>query len=183
MPSNRLRLCAVDPAMPHLRKIRAVKSIADFFFDRLPKFIIGFLIFVAIAINVANVAARHIFHAPFIWAEEILVYIMVWVIFVGIILVSRREGHLKMDLIAASFPKRMTRYIKILTEFITTAVCLVVLWASYQVLSTLWDYGQRSIAAEIPMVIPHFAIPLGIGFVAFQHFIAFFRSIGRLKSK
>lgn len=160
-----------------------MKSMTDFFFDRLPKFTIGFLMFVAIAINVANVVARHIFHAPFIWAEEILVFIMAWVIFIGIILVSRREGHLKMDLIAASFPHRTTNYIKILTELITTAVCLVVSWASYQVLTTLWSYGQRSVAAEIPMVIPHFAIPLGFGFIAFQHFIAFCRSIGRLKSK
>ncbi len=159
-----------------------MEPIADFFFNRLPKFIIGLLIFVAIAINVANVIARHIFHAPFIWAEEILVFIMAWMIFTGAILVSRRDGHLKMDLIATAFPKRMSKYVKILIEIITTSVCLVISWASYQVLTTLWAYGQQSVVAEIPMVIPHSVIFIGFGFMAIQHFIAFCLSTAKLKS-
>jgi len=43
----------------------------------IPRFIIGVAILVGIAINVANVIGRYFFLEPIIWAEEIMIYIMV----------------------------------------------------------------------------------------------------------
>ena len=63
----------------------------------IPRFIIGVAIIAGIAINVGNVIGRFLFLEPIIWAEEIMIYIMVWTVFVGAILVSYEGQHLKMD--------------------------------------------------------------------------------------
>jgi len=140
-------------------------------FERLPRLMIGLLMFFAVAVNIANVIARHLFHAPLIWAEEILTFIMIWSIFMGIILVSGRQEHLKMDLVAVSFPKGFTRLISLIIEIVTVIICVVMVIASTQVLVTLGSYDQRSIVAEIPMVIPHLAIPLGFCAIGILHLV------------
>ena len=69
-----------------------------------PRFIIGVAILVGIAINVANVIGRYFFLEPIIWAEEIMIYIMVWTVFIGAILVSFEGQHLKMDFFSIMLP-------------------------------------------------------------------------------
>lgn len=132
-------------------------------FTRLPRVVIGLLLLVAVGINVANVAARHLFRAPLIWAEEVLVFIMIWCIFIGIILVTVNQAHLRMDVFAASLPKRLAKPIEGVVLAVTILVSAVIVIASSEALFTLASYGQRSIVAEIPMVIPHLAIPIGFG--------------------
>jgi C4-dicarboxylate transporter DctQ subunit len=127
--------------------------------------------FTAVAVNIANVIARHLFHAPFIWAEEILVYLMIWTIFLGIILVSGKQAHLKMDLVAAAFPARFSQLISVAIEAVIVIMCLIMVCASTKVLITLGGYDQRSVVAEIPMVIPHLAIPLAFALICVLHFI------------
>jgi len=112
-----------------------------------------------------------LFHAPLIWAEEILTFIMIWSVFTGIILVSGRQEHLKMDLVAVAFPKGFTRRMSLIIEVVTVIVCAVMVVASTQVLIALGSYDQRSIVAEIPMVVPHFAIPLGFFAIGILHLV------------
>ena len=69
-----------------------------------PRFIIGSLILAGIAINFANVLGRYLFLAPIIWAEEIMIYIMVWMVFVGSVLVTWDGHHLKMDFFSIMLP-------------------------------------------------------------------------------
>jgi len=146
-------------------------------FERLPRLMIGVLMFLAVAINIANVIARHLFHAPLIWAEEILTFIMIWSIFVGIILVSGDNKHLKMDLVATAFPERFTGRVAVAIELVTIIICVVMVVASCQVLLALGSYDQRSIVAEIPMVIPHFAIPLGFAAIGVVHLVTLVKKI------
>jgi C4-dicarboxylate transporter DctQ subunit len=146
-------------------------------FERLPRLIIGALMLFALVIEVANVVARYVLRAPFIWAEEILVFVMIWIIFIGIILVSGNQAHLKMDLVAAAFPDRFSRPIALAGELVTFVVCVIMAYASSQVLITLGSYGQRSVVAEIPMVIPHVAVPLSFVVIGLLHFVHFVRKL------
>ena len=68
-----------------------------------PRAIIGCMILVGILINVANVIGRYMFLEPIIWAEEIMIYIMVWTVFIGAILVTFDGQHLKMDATRTAF--------------------------------------------------------------------------------
>jgi TRAP-type C4-dicarboxylate transport system permease small subunit len=140
-------------------------------FERLPKLMIGLFMFLAVAINIANVIARYVLHAPLIWAEEILTFILTWSVFMGIILVSGKQEHLKMDLVAATFPEKFTRLMSLVIEIVTVIVCAVMVVASTKVLIALVSYDQRSIVAEVPMVIPHAAVPLGFFAIGILHLV------------
>ena len=57
-------------------------------FMTVPRVIIGALILFSIALNFANVIGRYVFFSSIIWAEEVMIFIMVWCVFIGAILVS-----------------------------------------------------------------------------------------------
>lgn len=126
-----------------------------------PRCIIGAIILVGIAINCANVIGRYVFLEPIIWAEEIMIYIMVWTVFIGSVLVSFEGQHLKMDFFSILLPSPWKETINFIAVVATLGVCVFVIPQAWTVVQLMWDNEQRSVVAEIPMVIPHFALLLG----------------------
>ncbi len=49
----------------------------------IPRAGIGAIILIAIAINFANIVARYMFLAPLDWAEEVLVFLVIWGVCLG----------------------------------------------------------------------------------------------------
>ena len=126
-----------------------------------PRFIIGSLILVGIAINFGNVVGRYLFLAPIIWAEEIMIYIMVWTVFTGAILVTWDGRHLKMDFFSIMLPAPWKQIMLTIGTVAFLVICVFVIPQNYVVVDLMQRLDQRSVVAEIPMVIPHFAILYG----------------------
>ena len=141
----------------------------------LPRGIIGAMILIGIAINFANVIGRYVFLEPIIWAEEIMIYIMVWTVFVGAVLVSYEGQHLKMDFFSIMLPSPWKEIINFIATSAVLVVCVFVIPQNWTVVQLMWNNDQRSVVAEIPMVIPHFALLLGFVLI-FVAVIVRFRS-------
>ncbi len=125
------------------------------------KLLLASLMLVAIVVNFANVIARHIFSAPFIWAEEILIYIIVWMVFFGAAVVSWDGKQLRMDLLSSSLKGPLQKSVNGIASLFLCILCLFMIVHSHEVIVTFIETGQTSIAAEVPVVIPHIAIPIG----------------------
>ena len=127
----------------------------------LPRLIIGSLILFGIAINFANILGRYLFLAPIVWAEEIMIYSMVWMVFIGAVLVSWDGHHLRMDFFSIMLPSPFKEIMNFAGVVCFLLVCIFVLPQTFTVTELMYRLDQRSVVAEIPMVIPHFAILLG----------------------
>jgi TRAP-type C4-dicarboxylate transport system permease small subunit len=127
----------------------------------IPRLLLGLLILAGIAINFANVMGRYLFLSPIIWAEEILIYIMVWTVFIGAVLVTWEGRHLRMDFFSVTLPAPYKQIMATLSTICFILVCIFVIPQAYTVFSLMMRLDQRSVVAEIPMSIPHFAIVLG----------------------
>lgn len=150
----------------------------------MPRIIIGTLILVGIAINFANVLGRYLFLSPIIWAEEIMIYIMVWTVFIGAVLVTWDGHHLKMDFFSIMLPSPWKETMNLAGAAVFIAVCVFVLPQDYTVVSLMQRLDQRSVVAEIPMVIPHFAIMLGFGLMLLAVLFRFRRYVrGTLRTE
>lgn len=127
----------------------------------IPRLIIGSMILIGIAINFGNVVGRYVFLSPIIWAEEIMIYIMVWTVFIGAILVSYDGQHLKMDVFSVMLPSPYKEIINFIATTSVLAVCVFVIPNDWAVVNLMLNNDQRSVVAEIPMAIPHFALLFG----------------------
>ncbi len=138
---------------------------AETIFFKVPMAFIGALILIGIAINFSNVVSRHIFQTAIFWAEEILIFIIVWSVFIGAVAVAYRGAHLKMDLVSARIVQPRKTIINGLTIIALILCGIFAVLQSIEVLQLLGKNGQLSVTAEVPMVIPHSAILIGFIFI------------------
>jgi TRAP-type C4-dicarboxylate transport system permease small subunit len=150
----------------------------------LPRIIIGVVILAGILINGGNVIGRYVYLAPIIWAEEIMIYGMVWTVFIGAVLVTWDSRHLKMDLLSTTLPSPYKEILAGLGVVMFLVVCAIVVPQNWTVFSMMYRLDQRSIVAEIPMSIPHFALLLGFVMMFLAVAVRFRRQIsGNLETE
>jgi TRAP-type C4-dicarboxylate transport system permease small subunit len=133
---------------------------------RLPLTLAAVLLLAAIAINFANVVARYLFRASIYWADEAMVFLVIWSIFLAAVAVSHDGSQLTMDL----FSTRLQPLLRRALDGAIAAVCLATFafmtWQAVIVVRTLFRNDQRSIALDIPMVVPHTALLVGFALSA-----------------
>ena len=128
--------------------------------------LLGILILVAVGINLANIIGRYVFSKPIFWAEEGIVFILVWCVLVGAALVSFENAQLKMDAFEHLAPKRLKSYLGNLAVVLTLVVASVLTVISATVVTGMFQSDQRSIALDIPMALPYAALPVGFALIA-----------------
>src|SRR5215510_9917049 len=92
----------------HWSKAR-LEALAELILHRAPLTLAALLLLGAIAINFTNVVARYIFLASIYWADEAMVYLVIWSIFLAAIAVTYDGSHLTMDLFSARISARWQR--------------------------------------------------------------------------
>ena len=134
--------------------------------ERAARLALGLLVLAMVAVNVANAAGRLFFARAINAADETLVFALVWLVFLGAILVTKERGHLGFDLLRKVLPAVWARALDALSDLAIFAVALAVAVQSWQVVGQLAAIGQRSMASGIPTWIPHAAILIGMGLTA-----------------
>jgi len=130
------------------------------------EFTLGIAFIFAVALNFFTAFDRYIFKKSIVGADEVQIYILVWMTFVGAAIVTWRHQHLRMDVLASRFPRFLRLFL--LGAELALALALMVLLMSqstkYAVQMSLID--RRSDLTGLPMWIPHIALAIGFGLIA-----------------
>jgi TRAP-type C4-dicarboxylate transport system permease small subunit len=142
------------------------RKIEEFVFIKVPHALAGTLFLIAVAINIINVIARYVFSDPIFWAEEILIFIVIWTVFIVAGSITYRGAHLNMDLIYSGMSPFWKRVINIAITLTLIACTTFTATQSWKVI--LLHYRNHSVTAgtDIPLVIPHAAVLFGFSFMA-----------------
>lgn len=124
--------------------------------------LVGVLMLAMVVLNVVNVIARRVFGSAIPQADELMVFSMVWLVFLGVILVTAEEGHLGFDLLSRTLTGRSRVLHGIAMDLVIAVLAAYVAVQSYNVVGKLIQFDQRSMAAGIPMAIPHLAVLVGL---------------------
>ncbi len=142
---------------------------------RVLRFLIGLSMITAVTVNFANVVGRYLFSRPFIWAEEAMQFMHIWVVMLGAAILTSHGTHLKMDAVYILAPPRRRRALDVFTNLLGIGVSLYVMLQASQMIQMLSATGQRSVIGRIPMNLMYSAIPLGFGCGVLLLLIWFFR--------
>lgn len=135
-------------------------------FVRVPRLILGTLLLAGVAINFANVVGRYVFGYALFWAEEILVFLSIWGVFVGMAAAAYKGEHLNMDLFSSMVRGRSQLAVNVAVALTFVACCVFVMTQSYQVVRLFAQIGQVTVAAGVPKAIPHAALLVGFALAA-----------------
>ncbi len=103
-----------------------------------------------VAINGANVVARYVARAPFSWAEELMLFLMILSVFAGAIAVTWRNLHIRIDTFLERMPPAARRTALAIGSLISIAVISIITLHSGHIVSLLRTLDQRSDALQTP---------------------------------
>ena len=138
--------------------------------------LLGAALIVAVLYNFVNVVGRYVVGWTFISADEVQIYIMVYIAFLGAAVATWRRLHLRMDVLVHRLPQRLQTLLSVIELGLIIVLAALVLYVSSGYVKQMAGLDARSQNAGIPMWIPHSAIVLGFGLIALLAVLQFVQS-------
>ncbi len=132
-------------------------------FTRAVERIVAYALVLAVLVDFANVVARYVFRAPILGADELQIFLMVWMTFLGVVVVTWRRMHLRMDLVAERLPAVARGWLRLAEAVVAAALSALVLGESCRYTARMFEIGRRSDALGLPSWIAHSAVAIAFG--------------------
>src|ERR1700722_14377525 len=106
----------------------------DTLWDRIERTLVGLLGALAMLVGLAQVLGRYFFPASAIsWAEEVIVYLVVWGVMIIFSWLERTEGHVGPDLVLPLVPPAGQLWIEAFKCSVALAFCFGMIWYGWQI--------------------------------------------------
>ena len=139
------------------------------------------LIVIVTLMLIYEVLTRYFFQRPSIWALDFTRYAILYLTFLGTAWLLREEGHVKIEIITASFSSKGQALMNGVTSLIALVACCIFFWEATK---STWHAYQIGQTLERSLVVPRYLIigimPLGTFLLCLQfmrrawaHFRAF----------
>jgi TRAP-type C4-dicarboxylate transport system permease small subunit len=125
------------------------------------------LLLAAVALNLANIIGRYALNSPIASAEEVMLFLLVAVVFLGSSVVSWERKQIRMDVVLHVMPPAVRHYFEVISDVATIAISVALIVFAWPVITMLVEFDERSQAADIPLSVPQALIPIGLGLTAF----------------
>jgi C4-dicarboxylate transporter DctQ subunit len=119
-----------------------------------------------VAINGSNVVARYFFGSPFSWAEELMLFLMIFSVFSASVAVTWRNLHIRIDTLVDQLSPVLQRLTRVIAAVASIAILSTAMMASFRIVSLLKGFDQRSDALDAPMWIPQSFVTIGLALIA-----------------
>jgi C4-dicarboxylate transporter DctQ subunit len=131
--------------------------------DRIEETLVGLLGLIALVIGLLQVIGRYLDPERAIsYAEEVIVYLIIWAIMIASSQLVRRDGHVRPDLVLRLLPPRVLRLVEIFNCLVAAVFCAALVWYGYEIVDTsLLIYETSSTDLQFPMWIYYLALPVG----------------------
>jgi TRAP-type C4-dicarboxylate transport system permease small subunit len=119
----------------------------------------------AVLLNFTNVMGRYLFDFSLLGSDEVQVFVMVAMTFLGAVVVTRRNEHLRMDVLVQFMPAPVRLGLRIAEQLLLIVLAGFVVSQSWFYASQMFRIGRTSDMAGVPMWIPHGTVALGFALI------------------
>jgi C4-dicarboxylate transporter DctQ subunit len=145
--------------------------------DRIEETLVGLLGLVALVIGLLQVIGRYFDPARAIsYAEEVIVYLVIWAIMIVSSQLVRRDGHVRPDLVLRLLPPRYLRIVEIFNCLVAVVFCGALVWYGWQIVDTSLLIDETSSTdLQFPMWIYYLALPVGSALMLMRYLMRLVR--------
>ena len=116
------------------------------------------LIFMSLLV-VVQVLSRYLFNYSFVWAEELVRYLMIWMVMIGAALVQSKNEHIRIDFFTMLAGPRGRRIMETIFRLFTLLFLTILVFKGIKIAS--FNRLFESSGLRITMFWPTMALPLG----------------------
>lgn len=123
-----------------------------------------------ILLAASQIVLRNFFGFGFIWADELLRMLVLWIAVAGAVAASRIDKHINIAVLDRFLPPKTGAVMKVVVDLFTAGICLVVTWYSINFVRTSYEY-QDVLLGNVPAWILQLVLPVGFGLISWRYLL------------
>jgi TRAP-type C4-dicarboxylate transport system permease small subunit len=131
-----------------------------------------------------DVCLRYFIGKPLLFADDMNVYAMIFITFVGAALTLKNKRHIMVDMFYNWLPRRAQLWLDVATTFVATGVVWVITW--YTIGWVRYSYENGILSPGIlqqPLWVPQMVIPIGLFFFGLQYIVECVKAVRALRGQ
>ena len=121
-----------------------------------------------ILLSAGQILLRNFFNIGFIWSDEALRMLVLWLAVVGAVAASRSDKHINIAVLDRFLRGRLKTGKDILIHAFTAVICGVVAWYGLAFVRTSHEFGDV-LLGQVPAWIPQLVLPVGFGLICYRY--------------
>lgn len=145
--------------------------------DQAEQLLVGVLGFLAILVGVVQVLGRYVDpHNAISYAEEVIVYLLIWAVMISSSQLVRSDGHVRPDLVLRLVSPRTQRVLELVNCLVAIGFCVGLVTYGWQIVDTALMLDEHSSTdLQFPMAVYYLTLPVGSGLMLIRYVIRFVR--------
>jgi TRAP-type C4-dicarboxylate transport system permease small subunit len=115
-----------------------------------------------LVIATAQIFFRYVVNVSISWSQDLLTYMLIWSVFIGISLTVRERKHIKVELAFVILPEKYQFYLKVLSNLVFMVFCgIFTYYSSLKIYKLMFINPQISESTGLSMWMIQIAVPIG----------------------
>jgi len=132
-----------------------------------------------ILLATAQIVLRNFFDIGFIWSDEALRLMVLWIAVAGAVAASRSDKHINIAVLDRFLPERVRSVKDVLIHVFTALISGMVAWHGLQFVRTSHEFGDVLLGG-VPAWPLQAVLPVGFGLIAWRYALFTLRDLRRL---
>jgi C4-dicarboxylate transporter DctQ subunit len=147
--------------------------------DWIEQTLAGLLGLCALVIGLVQVIGRYLTPQHAIsYAEEVIVYLVIWAVMLTSSQLVRRDGHVRPDVVLRLMPPGAQRWMEAFNCLVAIVFCGALVWYGWQIVATAQLLDERSSTdLQFPMWVYYLALPAGSVLMLLRYLIRLARFV------
>ena len=128
---------------------------------------------------VGQIVLREVFSTGFVWADELIKLMVLWLAMVGSIAAARDNRHIRIDALSHILPETAIKLTRVLVDVFAAAVCGIIAWHTYRYLQLEIEFDD-SVLIDTPAWVAHLIVPLAFALIAYRFLVSIAWQLYRL---
>lgn len=120
---------------------------------------------------VGQIVLRIFFSFGFVWADELLKLMVLWIALIASVAASRSNRHLRIDVLSHFVPQKFARFPRIVVDIFASVICGILAWQSWRFLELSIEF-EETVLVGVPAWLAHGIAPLAFGLMCYRFLLA-----------
>jgi TRAP-type C4-dicarboxylate transport system permease small subunit len=121
---------------------------------------------------VAQIVLRVFFSFGFVWADELVKLLVLWIALVASIAASRSNRHLRIDVLSHFVAEKYARVPRIIVDAFAAFMCGFLAWHSWRYLQLVIEF-EDTVLIDLPAWIAYALLPLSFALMCYRFVLSF----------
>ena len=137
--------------------------------DRNIENVIGIFLFILMTLFLTyQVASRYFLNLSLAWTEELSMYCLIWVCYMGASAAIRERKHLRITMAFDSCSQKTRKKVDIVSNIVSCGFCVFLFIGTTEMLGLILEGNQVSAGSGLPKWVPNLGLPVAFGLMVIR---------------